>query len=301
MSVDLRDPDNKLYAACTLVSVAVMLAASVISLIYLVAAAPEEAYILTSSDDSLGVAYPLICAAVFVICLALLVRDLSKRMKGCPDDEKDARFMRAPISKAGMLFSITAFTSVAIVLLSDLIGQRITEDFLSELTEYEMMVYMMCAGPEEEFICRVLLIGLPVTLVCLLKGHQKCAKNMLGGFGMSRTALVFLILSSAVFGLMHLDGWSIMKFPDTFISGMLFGYVFIQYGVHATIVMHSAFDLLSCFDVFFDGAGTIPLLVMCVLGAVLAARSLFKMKSYIPKNNLHQPYEGSLREMWERD
>jgi hypothetical protein len=37
-----------------------MMAASVISLAYLVAAAPGEAYILTSGDDSLGVTYPLI-------------------------------------------------------------------------------------------------------------------------------------------------------------------------------------------------------------------------------------------------
>lgn len=301
MSIDLRDPNNKLYVVCTRISVAIMMAASVISLAYLVAAAPGEAYILTSGDDSLGVTYPLICAAVFVICLALLIKDLSKRMSGCPDDEKDARFMRAPVSKAGMLFSITAFTSVAVILLSDLIGESITEDFLSGMTDYELMVCMMCAGPEEEFLCRMLLIGLPVALVCLLKGHPRCAKNMMGGFGISRTALTFLILSSVVFGLMHLDGWSIMKFPDTFISGMLFGYVYIQYGVYATIVMHSSFDLISCFDVFFDGAGTIPLMVMCVLGAVLAARSLFKMRSYVPKNSLNEPFEGSLREMWERD
>jgi hypothetical protein len=40
---------------------------------------------------------------------------------------------------------------------------------------------------------------------------------------------------------------------------------------------------------------------MCVLGTVLAARSLFKMRSYVPNNSLNEPFEGSLREMWERD
>jgi hypothetical protein len=60
MSIDLRDPNNKLYVVCTRTSVAIMMAASVISLAYLVAAAPGEAYILTSGDDSLGVTYPLI-------------------------------------------------------------------------------------------------------------------------------------------------------------------------------------------------------------------------------------------------
>ena len=278
-----------------------MLASSVISIAYLVAEAPGEAYILTSGEEPIGVAFPLFCAAVFVLCLILVVRDLAKRLRDCPRDERDARIMRTTASKAGMLFSVTAFTSLAMVLFSDLIGEGIADDFLGKMTDYEIMVSMMCAGPEEEFLCRVLMIGFPVALICVVKGRQKCAKNMLGGFGMSRTALVFLVISSVAFGLLHLDGWSIMKFPDTFISGMLFGYVYIQYGVHAVIVMHSSFDLLACFDFFIGGAGTVPLIITGALGFVLLIRSLFKFRSYIPENTLHEPFEGNLWEMWERD
>ncbi len=295
-----RDPNGKLYVICTFISVAIMLAASAISLVYLVAKAPDEAYVLTSGEEPMGIAYPLLCAAVFVVCLALTVKDLAKRMKGCPEGERDARFMRAPLSKAGMLFSITATTSLVIILFSDLIGEAITDDFIWKMTDYEMMVSMMCAGPEEEFISRVLIIGLPVTLICLAKGHPRCAKDLLGGFGMSRIALVFLVISSAIFALLHMSGWSIMKFPDTFISGMLFGYVYIQYGVHASIVMHSAFDLLASFDIFFDGAGTAPLILTALLGAVLLVRSLFKFRSYIPENTLHEPFDGNVIEMWGR-
>ncbi|MBR4225634.1 MAG: CPBP family intramembrane metalloprotease [Candidatus Methanomethylophilaceae archaeon] len=301
MILDFRDPNGKPYVICTLISVAVMLAASVIFLIYLVVAAPSEAYVLTTGDEPIGIVYPLVCAAVFVLSLVLLVKDLAKRMKGCPEEEKDARFMRAPASKAGILFSITAFTSLAMVLFSYLIGEEITEDFISNMDTYEIMVSMMCAGPEEEFICRLLMIGLPVTLICLVKGHTNCAKYLFGGFGMSKAALVFLFISSVAFGLLHLGGWSIMKFPDTFISGMLFGYVYIQYGIHASIVMHSSFDLLASFDFFFDGAGTFPVVFMSILGIVLTVRSLLKIRTYIPENMLHEPFEGSLIEMWERD
>ena len=300
MILDFRDPNGKPYVICTLISVAVMLAASVISLIYLVIAAPGEANVLTTGDEPIGIVYPLVCAVVFVLSLVLLVKDLAKRMKGCPKGEQDARFMRAPVSKAGILFSITAFTSLAMVLFSHLIGEEITEDFISNMEDYEIMVSMMCAGPEEEFICRLLMIGLPVTLICLAKGHPKCAKYLFGGFGMSKAALVFLFISSVAFGLLHLGGWSIMKFPDTFISGMLFGYVYIQYGIHASIVMHSSFDLLASFDFFIDGAGTFPLVVMSILGIVLTMRSLLKIRTYIPKDMLHEPIEGSLIEMWER-
>ena len=49
----------------------------------------------------------LICLAVFLVCFYLLIRDFVKRMKGCPSEERDARFMRAPASKAGILFRST--------------------------------------------------------------------------------------------------------------------------------------------------------------------------------------------------
>lgn len=302
MNMDfLKDPNNKLYLYCTLSAVIVMVVASVASLVYLVAAAPSEAYILTESEESNGIGYPILCGAVFVLCLALLIKDIRKRLKDCPADQRDARIMRAPLSKAGILFAITAFTSIAVALFSQLIGEGISDSFLSEMTDYELMAAMLCAGPEEEFLCRILLIGLPVCIAGLILGHKGCGKYLLGGFGMSRIALVFLVISSLIFGLMHLGDWSIMKLPDTFISGMVFGYVYIQYGAHASIVMHSAFDLIASFDLFYDGLGTYPLIFMTLVGIILTVRSLYKIRDYIPKNNMNEPFEGSFIEMWERN
>jgi hypothetical protein len=127
------------------------------------------------------------------------------------------------------------------------------------------------------------------------------AKDVLGGFGMSRIAAVLLFISAVLFGLAHLDGWSIMKFPDTFISGLLFGYVYIEYGLHVTIVAHSAFDMLSSMEIIM---GEIPATVLMALviaaGAVLTVRSVFKFRDYIPEKRIHDRFEGSLLEMWER-
>jgi len=297
----LKDPNNKLYLYCALASVAVMVGASIVSLIYIVAATPSEGYILTKDEDSIGTGMPLICGIIFVLCLALLIRDLRKRLDGCPPEQRDERLMSARISKAGMLFSITALTSVVVILISILIGEEISESFIDEMTDYEIMVSMMCAGPEEEFLCRILLIGIPVFIAGLILKHEHCGKYLLGGFGMSKLALVFLVISAIIFGLLHLDGWSIMKFPDTFISGMMFGYVYIQYGAHTSIVMHSAFDLIASFDVFYDGIGTAAIILMVAFGIVLLTRSLFKLKDYIPKNGMNEPFEGGVIAMWERD
>lgn len=118
---------------------------------------------------------------------------------------------------------------------------------------------------------------------------------------MSRIAAALLFVSATVFGLMHLDGWTFMKFPDTFISGILFGYVYIQYGIHATVVMHSAFDMTACFDLFAEGTGTGLIVFMAVLGAVLLVRSAMRYREYIPDKNLHEPYDGGMLALWERD
>ncbi len=296
----LRDRNCRLYVVCTFVSVLAILAVTIISFAYLILAAPSEAHTLNEGEYPVGFLEPIIGAVIYLVCLALLIKDMRRRMRGCPPEEKDARFMRAPLSKAAILLSITATTSVAIILLSHLIHEGITEDFLDGYSTYAIMAMMLNAGPQEEIIFRLLLIGVPMSLICGLKGRGG-SKELLGGFGMSRIALVLLAVSSVLFGLMHLDGWSIMKFPDTFISGMLFGYVYIQYGLHATIVMHSAFDLLASFDLIFDGLGTVPLVFLSVLGAVLLIRSLLNIRGYIPGNTLHEPFEGSLLDMWERE
>ena len=297
---DLRDPNCKLCVICTYVSVAVILAVSVISLAYFIALAPSEAHTLNEGTDPVGYETPIVCGIVYFVCLALLIRDFLRRMKGGPSEERDTRLMRAPLSKAGILMAITALTTFIVIGVAYLVGEAISESFLSKYSTYAVMALMISAGPEEEFLTRALCIGLPVFIVCLIK-HQGSAKDILGGFGMSKVALVFLVISSVIFGLLHLEGWSIMKFPDTFISGMLFGYVYIQYGIHASIVMHSAFDLLATYDMFYDGMGTYPLIVLSVLGAILLVRSLLKIREYIPENNLHEPFEGGLIEMWERD
>ena len=285
----IRDQNCRIYVVCTVVSVLAILAVTIISFAYLIIAAPSEARTLNEGEYPVGFVEPIVGAAIYLVCLALLIGDMRKRMRGCPPEEKDARFMRAPLSKAAILLSITAFTSVSIILLSNLIHEGITENFLDGYSAYAILALMLNAGPQEEFLFRLILIGVPVSLICAFKGRGG-SKELLGGFGMSKVALAFLAVSSVIFGLMHLDGWSIMKFPDTFISGMMFGYVYIQYGIHASIVMHSALDLLASFDLICEGLGTVPVLILSVLGAVLLLRSILKIGTYIPQRTLHEPF-----------
>ena len=297
---DLRDPNNKIYVICTMITLAVMTVFTVASLVYFAVYAPSDFYQLNEGQDAVTVEGFVICLVVFLVSFYLLVRDFVKRLKDCPSEERDARFMRAPYSKAAVLTAVMMFTSLVVILISWLIGAAISENFTSSMTHYQLLASMLVAGPLEECIFRILLIGLPMFIICLVC-HRGSAKDILGGFGMSRAALVLIVISSVVFGLGHLEGWSIMKFPDTFISGLMFGYIYVQYGAHVTIFMHSAFDMMVSYDIFIDGLGTVPMIVIAALGVILLVRSLIDYRKYLPENNLHEPFEGSLLEMWEKE
>ena len=297
---DLRDPNNNIYVICTIIALAVTTIFTVASLVYFAVYAPSNLHELNEGPEATTVEGFLICLAVFLVCFYLLIRDFVKRMKGCPSEERDARFMRAPLSKAAVLTAITVLTSLVFVAISWLIGAAMSESFLSRMTNYQLLASMLVAGPLEEGLFRILPIGVPMFIICLVY-HKGSAKDILGGFGMSRAALVLIFISAVIFGIAHLDGWSIMKFPDTFISGILFGYAYVQYGAHTTIFMHSAFDMMVSYDIFYDGLGTVLMIVLAVLGVILLVRSLIDYRKYLPGNNLHEPYEGGLLEMWEKD
>ncbi len=299
--MDLRDPNDKLYVCCTLISVILTMAAIVFSIVYLIVLAPIEADTLSEGEYAPGEVMTVVCGAIFILCLWRIIQDYRKRMRDCPPEERDARFMRAPLSKMGILMAITAFTTVSILLFSELIGMGVSGGPSGDMTDYCMIASMMCAGPEEEILCRAILIGVPIMVICAIKGHHGPLKYVLGGFGMSKVALILIIISAFVFGAMHLSDWSFMKFFDTFISGALFGYVYVQYGLHVTIVMHSAFDIMASLDILVDGLGTVPLIIMCILGIILFVRSLLKARSYIPDKVLNEPFDGNHVQMWERD
>ena len=297
---NLRDPDDWLYAVCSMTIAVIILAASFIGLIYLIVLAPSEAHVLNEGEDADGYGQTIICGIAFVASLALVISDLVRKMRGCPRGEVSERFMGTSMGHTSVLFGVMMVTTLVSIGLVYLFGEEVTQSFIDEMSDYENIASMMSAGPIEEFVFRFLLIGVPMVIICAFM-KRASAKDVLGGFGMSRIAAVLLFISAVLFGLAHLDGWSIMKFPDTFISGLLLGYVYIEYGLHVTIVAHSAFDMLSSMEIIM---GEIPATVLMALviaaGAVLTVRSVFRFRDYIPEKKIHDRFEGSLLEMWER-
>lgn len=97
----------------------------------------------------------------------------------------------------------------------------------------------------EEIIARVVYIGVPMTVIAAVMRRRDCLRFLLGGFGMSRLAIVLILISAVVFGFGHYDGWGLWKVLPTAISGLAMGYLYVRFGIHASITFHFAVDYMG--------------------------------------------------------
>lgn len=97
----------------------------------------------------------------------------------------------------------------------------------------------------EEIICRLVYIGIPMAVVAALCRRRDFPKYLIGGFGMSRLALVLIVVSAAIFGFAHQSGWGDWKILPTFLSGLALGYLYVRFGIHASVLFHFAVDYLA--------------------------------------------------------
>ena len=81
---------------------------------------------------------------------------------------------------------------------------------------------------------------------------------------MSRAALVLIVISSVIFGFGHLSGWGLWKVIPTLISGLAMGYLYVRFGVHASIVFHFIVDYMAVL-----ASGSTALLVSAILMVII--------------------------------
>ncbi|MFA5771809.1 MAG: CPBP family intramembrane glutamic endopeptidase [Thermoplasmata archaeon] len=147
------------------------------------------------------------------------------------------------------LFIATISFSIAYLYLLQSFGTQIVSPDFKTFTLWEFLFGMMNASVYEEIISRVILIGIPLLVVHLAvrQNKYKIRKYLLGGgFEIDRLSIFLIILSSTIFGAAHvLYGWDWYKFPEAFIIGIAFGYLFLKKGLHTSILLHFAVDYSS--------------------------------------------------------
>lgn len=210
------------------------------------------------------------------------------------------------IAAATAALAASLFISVLGILLSATQGQAPSTEWMDDFTEYQMVFLFTQAGVSEELMYRMLYIGVPMAIIALiLRRDKRSWQYLFGGFGISKAAAVLILFSSVLFGLAHYDGWGWSKIPITFAGGILFGYVYSEYGLYACIIMHTANDVMITlaylglpFLTVIAEFSLIGLGVLVLVHWVLQPRR--ELLDFKNMENFPQKLEMNLKEQWER-
>lgn len=238
--------------------------------------------------------FALISAAIFFSLLILLLRSSFKNTKKgrSPIGIRTPVSLDSDISVLSRTFAGAFFFSWSIFLLFNFMDQPTPGlDILrEEVPVWLRMVLLAEASVWEEIVTRVMFIGLPLMLFA--GRGQKWSKRvvgLLGGQGKFGNGEVILVLvSSSIFGLAHI-GWGPWKVVPTFVSGALFGYLYIKVGLHAAIAMHFLFDYSNFIFYHFEELPYLPYnmlyIFMLLVGGFFLARIIVGLKWWLEKRS----------------
>ncbi|MDR3074452.1 MAG: CPBP family intramembrane metalloprotease [Candidatus Methanoplasma sp.] len=215
--------------------------------------------------------YWIIVIAIISSCAAYALYRFFGAFLSSGDAPKHDAAENTAVFWISVSLSAMMLISFAVVFIMALFGYEATVPSFGDKTE--QMFLLADAAVWEEVITRLLYIGVPMTLISLaVTGKKESLKCLFGGFGMSTAAAVFIIISGAIFGLAHYPGWEdqAWKVLTAAIMGIFLGYIFVRFGLYATILLHFINNYLSSFD--WMGIGGFGIVVsLCLIAAGLAA------------------------------
>ncbi|MBN1678090.1 MAG: CPBP family intramembrane metalloprotease [Candidatus Thermoplasmatota archaeon] len=206
-------------------------------------AVPFIVPLVTLSGSTLLAYYYLLIVAIIASCTVFFVRGAGPFFKELMMNAK-SREHSVVFATVGLLFA-TLFFSLLVALLSDTSADEVPE----AATTAEYLFVLANASVWEEIIVRILMIGLPLLVVDFARRRRQTRLRSYvigGGFEMGILEVLLLIASSAIFGIAHFTGgWGAWKILPAAVGGLAFGYLFLRYGIAASVTLHFGTDYLS--------------------------------------------------------
>ena len=216
------------------------------------------------AEGALAVLFFLIILAILIVSFVLLAwksPGILREMSGDFSEEP------SPLFKVGTLFAAVLFFNYLFYLTVSLLGNQPGSPDFSSLEDWRLLFVLMNAAVYEELISRTLLIGVPLAIMVLLnKREGSWLRPLVGGTGMGDAEKILIVFSAVFFALGHYQGWDMWKLLPTFLAGLAMGYLFVKYGLYASIMFHFSFNFLSAPMVFSDSMLVLFLLGMLILG-----------------------------------
>ena len=195
-----------------------------------------------------------------------------------------------------LIMAMTVISLIIQVVIPALFGQ--TSHVLPMDEERWQILYSIAEPPVwEELISRVLLLGIPLLVIDLVlnavdkKYERKPLRRYIlgGGFSFGAKEIIFLLISSALFGYAHFSGWDAYKIIPAAIAGLAMGYMFLKYGLYASISFHAINNMIGLSTYLYDGIGYAVIvgiisLLMLLLGIPYLVNYTYKLAKWISKS-----------------
>jgi hypothetical protein len=228
-------------------------------------------------DEGFAVFYLLMVGAILASFAWLLYRSIPGLKKELKFKEVDEH---SPAYTMATLFFALFFFNLAFYLMVELLGGEANSPNFDEKELWTNLYGFVRASVWEELIVRVLYIGVPLFAIdLLLKRRERRARTYVlgGGFSIGATEVGLVLFSSFMFAAAHSFSWDLYKTIPTFIGGLAFGYLFLRFGLYASIMLHFTFDYLSMpIDALNNGAFDI-MAGLFILGWALVGMAYFVM------------------------
>ena len=190
--------------------------------------------------------YFVLLAATCFVSAFFLFRDVPANINKAMTQKDYLHFQDSALFRVSTLFSALMTFQMSIIFIVVLMGYDLESVDIGSYPAWAQLFSLVEASVWEEVLCRFLMLGVPVAIIAYLSEKEgKSWKLALGGFGIDRPVLVFILFSSFMFAAGHLTNWGLWKFLPTFAFGLGCGYLFSKYGLHASIMLHFMVNLMS--------------------------------------------------------
>lgn len=193
------------------------------------------------------------------------------------ENGESSKIEKTSIYWIGIMWPSAMLLHIAILYISVLFGADFSvPDF--DMDQRAVMFLLAEASVWEELITRVLIIGVPLFLVAFMNRKEGSWKFLLGGYGMDKLSMGLIVIAALVFGYGHEAGWGIAKVLPSFLFGLAAGYLFVEYGLHAAILIHFVNDYLSALTWLGGSDALMGLASLGILGVGVITTILLTVK-----------------------
>lgn len=249
---------------------------------------------LFTLDNSLLIFYIFFIAVLLASFIVLILRSkdtFARELTMKPVKEHSPLY-----TICTLIMAMTVISMLIQVVIPALLGQ--TSHVLPMDDERWQILYSIAEPPVwEEFISRVLLLGIPLLVIDLVlnaidkKYERKPLRRYVlgGGFSFGAKEIIFLLISSVLFGYAHFSGWDAYKIIPSAIAGLAMGYMFLKYGLYASISFHAINNMIGMSTYLYDGIGYVTIigiisLLMLLLGIPYLVNYTYKLTKWISKS-----------------